>query len=140
VSKKQTLKQLKAKWYKVLKDEGFKDIETNENYLKDSTIDRVGRNTFSRLDSSDEENSVPALTAKAVWNAKQDYYYYAEHFLNDYKFDSELEKNIWKLHSEGISVKDIFKTLPKQQPWNLENVEEVIRKLVKEMKINKGIK
>ena len=81
--------QLK-KWNKILKDEGFVDIEfTNRHgqvcgYLKDSHI---------------------------ATNFKQDaeeYYILARRYLHDGKFESPTEKAVWEAHSNGLSYDKIL--------------------------------
>ncbi len=37
----------------------------------------------------------------------------AESFLNDYKFESRVERIIWEYHANGISIRDIVKLLQK---------------------------
>lgn len=85
---------LKAEWYKKLKKEGFEDVETDEEHLETwhSTFFKVRHNA-------------------TLSEAKEAYYRRATHFLNDYNFDSDLEKALWGLHAEGISIRNIVKAL-----------------------------
>lgn len=90
-------KKLLDKWYKKLKDAGFDDAERNENDLKTTFISQAA--AHHRRD------------AGVVWEAKAEYYRLAEHFLNEYKFASELDKVIWTYHTEAISARNIADTL-----------------------------
>lgn len=85
--------KLRAVWYAKLKKEGFDDIETDEYHLK----------TWSSKFASKK--------SQELWRSKEAYYYMTTTFLNDYKFESKLEKIIWEYHSEAISVRDIVKLL-----------------------------
>lgn len=95
------LKELQEKWYKKLKDEGFNDIEdmsSGGEYLKawHSTY-------FSSRYTPDS------------FEMKEDYYRRASHFLYEHKFEwipgSTLinfkEREAWRLHTEGVSYKQI---------------------------------
>jgi len=97
-SKYQTLEflELKEKWDKILKDDGFIDIEA--------------------VDTSDTSAPFHKKSGKnahtALWlNSKIDYFTYATYFLNDNAFDTELERTIWEYHTNGISARNIAKTL-----------------------------
>lgn len=83
----------KALWYKKLKEEGFEDIEQDENRLKTWTT------AHARYGSPTSRQ------------AKADYYLMAEHFLNNYTFERELDRAIWEYHTNGISIRDIADTL-----------------------------
>ncbi len=87
--------KLRAIWYKKLEREGFNDIEQDEDNLKSWS------SQFKRKVSLDS------------WQAKAAYYYMAESFLNDYKFESRVERIIWEYHANGISIRDIVKLLQK---------------------------
>lgn len=86
-------KQLDAEWKKKLKDSGFEDLEDDQE-----NIDR-GSWDFRRP------------KAIRAHQTKTEYYYMATQFLNDYNFDTELEKIIWTYHTEGIGVRNISKIL-----------------------------
>lgn len=88
-------KKLKAKWYAKLKKAGFEDQELNENDLHENSM---------RFSLQHDYNAV-------LWEAKQAYYIMAEHFLNEYKFATEIEKVIWEYHTNALSVRDIATTL-----------------------------
>jgi len=115
-SNKEYEKQRKI-WYAKLKREGFTDIEDSETSLKQSS------STFY----ADVRRWTPAYE---LFRAKADYYYAANHFLTSHKFDSELEKIIWEYHSNGISIRNIVKTLAKaKQKADRNSVWATIKKL-----------
>lgn len=94
-SKKAEYLELRAEWYQKLKDEGFKDIE---HHHKDDYANSV---TTQSRHFSDE----------VLRNSVQEYYNMAYHFLNEYKFENEKEKIIWEYYTEGLSYREIAKTL-----------------------------
>lgn len=97
MSKKTDFKQLKKTWYERLAREGFKDIEADEYSLKSPTSKFFGRKH--------------GLVKSGRWEARQQYYYMAEHFLNSYKFDKQLDEIIWEYHSLGLSMRNISRIL-----------------------------
>lgn len=113
MSKKSELNKLKKIWYKKLKDEGFEDIEPHENTLKRWT------SYF---------NSPRALE---LAESRQEYYYMANQFLNEYKFETALEKTIWEYHSNAISYRNITKLLKqvKIKETNRTSIGSIIKRL-----------
>lgn len=112
------LKQLQAKWYKKLAKSGFEDIEQDEDNLK------FWSSFFS------------LRNPKVVWEAKAEYYTMAESFLNEFPFDTQMEKNIWAYHSTGLSARDIAATLEKAKIRKMSYVTvwRILRKLENNMK------
>lgn len=84
--------KLKKEWDQKLKDSGFKDIEDKNGF--------VGR-------------GAPRITDRSPLQIEviEYYYYMTSAFLNEHNFDSEFEKTIWNYHCEGLSAREIEKTL-----------------------------
>ena len=100
--KQLSYEDLKKIWYAKLakkKDslypDGFKDIEKDEDNLKEWST------AFTKKKSLDS------------WQAKQTYYNMADSFLHDHVFATRLDQIIWEYHANGISVRDIADTLNK---------------------------
>ncbi len=109
--------KLRAEWYKKLKDEGYEDIESSETHL------RFYSSTFAR------EKSLLS------WEAKQAYYQMATTFLAENRFRSKLERIIWEYHANGMSGRDIAKTLEKVKIHiNRMTVWRIVSRLEKKMK------
>lgn len=107
--------QLKALWYKKLKDTGFKDIETFSGYIKDWPSQRIQR------DFSPEKIQ-----------ERQEYFRAASQLYWEHEFDSVLEKSIWQLHCEGKSYREISETLRNSRnKLNKDKVQITISKLSK---------
>lgn len=114
-------KKLNEKWADKLEKSGFKDVESDEDNLKewDTSI-------FSRYNQYTIE-------------ARQEYYRFAGHFFESHKFSDNREKLIWKLHSEGLSFDKISVELKKlrYKKHNRNNIHLTIKRLTAEMfKIN----
>lgn len=109
------LEQLRATWYKKLEAEGFTDIEQDEDNLKVWSSDFANQKFLKN------------------WETKAAYYSAAQEFLNNFQFETELDKVIWTYHSEGISIRSIAKLL-NQMNINMDRnaVFLVLRKLSKE--------
>ncbi len=88
-------RSLKTKWYKKLLKSGFNDIETSNEYLKIPSKEVLRESRISSKQS------------------KEDYYYLADQFLNEYNFKSDLEKTIWEYHCNGLGSPAISDTLRK---------------------------
>lgn len=119
-TKKLDYEKEKTKWYKKLEKSGFVDIELNEKRLKTWSSNQF---EFPRL-----------MTSDGGWKIKAEYYYMAAQFLNDYKFDTEIEKTIWTYHSEGLSVREISSILTKIKVKSIPTQRTSIWKVIKRLK------
>lgn len=88
-------KDLISHWYKRLKDEGFEDIEDT--------------NSPNGMLKSWHHFRFQAQYDPDTFSAREKYYQLATHFLHSHTFHSELERQVWFLHSEGKSVREIAK-------------------------------
>lgn len=68
-----------------------------------------------------------------------EYYRFAGHFLNDHRFASKLEKLIWELHANGLSMRNIVKKLKPKYPVYRDKVNITLMRLVKLMKVKYNI-
>lgn len=82
-----SFRKLQKQWYKKLKEEGFKDIETVGFYMRSAINLRA-------VATKDRE-------------AIQEYYSNATSVLYETEFDNEKDKKIWELHCEGLSVRKV---------------------------------
>lgn len=112
-------KKLKDEWYAKAKDSGFNDIEQDEDHLKSWA-------------------SKPFKEKDPVFNkAKEDYFRLAGQFLNQYDFKTDLQRQIWHLHSEGESYRTIARMLrTSSNKLNKDSVQAAVESVAKEM-INK---
>lgn len=124
---------LTKEWDKKLKKSGFEDIEQPNGQLK-TWSSQFYRPTKTHRGTVDEDKV-------AVLELKSEYYRLAEHFLNQYKFESKYEKAAWKLHSEGKSYRTIVNSLKFKFPnnefaINKDSVNSLIKGLAKQMIID----
>lgn len=110
-------RSLVIEWDQKLRESGFIDIEDRDSpreMLKSwhSTlfIHRFDQERFS---------------------ARQQYFELVTQFLHSYEFDSELEREIWFLHSEGKSLREIAKITGQVSK---DGALKIIRKLLRAMK------
>lgn len=82
-------KDLQTEWYQKIKDDGFLDIEYPSAQLK--------------LVS-------PNFTSEKILTTQR-YYSICSDFLHKYHFNSDLDREIWQLHSEGFSLRQTAKIL-----------------------------
>lgn len=88
-------KDLQAKWYEKLAEEGFQEIENvRTGQLKQWSMHYVQckRDKDFALNLIQETNQ---------------YFHSAQTVLNDYQFKTERERRIWELHCEGLSTRQI---------------------------------
>ncbi len=103
-------KKLQAKWYKKLKAEGFRDIEVVEPTTR-------------------------VYGSQVTIEAKQYYYQIANRFLTEHIFENKRDKIIWEYHANGMSIRNIVKTLKKVRIKTYRRaVWETVSKLRKIMK------
>jgi hypothetical protein len=93
MKKKTELERVQSVWYKKLKDSGFNDIEQDNQ-----SINRSISKAFLKKDP-------------VIREVVQEYYCMAYHFLNEYEFDTELDKVMWEYHTNGLSARNIAKLL-----------------------------
>lgn len=106
MAKPKDYKTLRDQWYKKLEKAGFEDIEDVKTDMLKSWSSK-----FTRVDK--DTHRTRAQNSLVERKAKQRYYQLATYFLNDYAFESNLDKIIWEYHTEGISVRDISRLLKK---------------------------
>jgi hypothetical protein len=124
--KPKTYKELKTLWYAKLKADGFEDIERSEDMLK------VWSTTFTM--------AVPNSSTPIQLAAKEAYYRFATHFLNDYQFETLRDKIVWEYHSNGMSMRNIVETLKKVKiKTNRDNICDTVNRLARIMKSMYGI-
>ncbi len=121
-------KKLQEIWRKRLAKSGFVDIE------------RPNDETGMLRTTTTSGSTIPLR--RLNWELQAQYYQYATSFLNDYEFDSNLERIIWEYHSNGISTRNISKILNKVRKKKILRMKvwNTITRLRKEMKVMYGIK
>lgn len=118
-------KDLQKKWYKKAEDSGFDDIEQEDGNLK-----RWDSYVFQRKYNKEQAE------------AKESYYRSAGKFLYDYKFEKKSQREIWRLHAEGLSFEKILKVLKKRfrklTLWDVRHtIEQLDKKMKEEWKVKK---
>lgn len=98
---KQQLKKLKALWERKLLKSGLVSVERPNG-------------TLINFDSHRLRNMNPD---SATLEARQRYYELARQFFNDHYFDTAIEKEVWRLHSEGFTIKEIVKKV-RRMSWS----------------------
>lgn len=114
---KADFKKLKDKWYKKLEDSGFEDAESDEYNLKSWSSVFFLKNTLES------------------WQAKATYYQMASNFLEEYKFDSNIEKAIWEYHANGISARNTSALLKKAKVKSIATSKSKISETVYKLKM-----
>lgn len=109
-----SFKTLNSEWAKKLEQSGFEDVEYREDMMNTH-----GTSSF--------------FLAKFEFvkdNAKEEYYRLAGQFLYSHEFESERLKDVWALHCEGVSMRDIHDKLKnKHESLSKSRVHQEIFKL-----------
>jgi len=123
-SKLTEFRELQRKWDEKLAKSGFVDIERK---------DRVGASS-RMLKTAALKNIVDQYTPEQ-FEIKQEYYRLAGQFLHDHKFKSGKDREIWRLHSEGVSIRNIIRHLKRRRMTAYKDlVHGTILRLAEEMK------
>lgn len=104
-------KQINQEWQKKLKQSGFEDIENKDRDRP--LINPIWRNKKIK-----------------DFEAIQEHFIQATHFLIEGKFESDIEKKIWKAYTDGLSVRKIIPLVQKSKT----TVQYYIDKVRKRMK------
>lgn len=101
---------LAEKWNDKLEASGLENIEQEDGNLK------LWSSHFfkSRFNAT-------------IFSAKEEYYRVAGHFLHDYPFKNRVSREVWKLHSEGMGMKNILPSIKKMRlKVNAKQISELI--------------
>ena len=122
-SKVKNFKSLRDEWYQILKEDGFNDIEQTDGLLKFWT------NTRFRVVHNVE-----------LYESKKKYFELAGQYCHDGIFKSEINRKIWQLHSEGLSIREIADKIKEtSKNYKKSKVHKVVNETAKEMlKIYEG--
>lgn len=116
--------ELQAEWYEKLEKSGFEDIE-----------DTTSPNEFlKRWDSSYFKTQSRA----AEFHSKREYFdlacSYRETKMQGFKyilFGKQLDRAVWELHAEGLSLREIAKEVGKNKTIVHNIVKELSKKMLK---------
>lgn len=97
--KSKEYQKLQKFWYAKLEKQGFYDIEHADEF-------RTMKSWAARPGNVMKQ---PARVA-----SEQEYYRVAGHFLNEYEFNTKVDRMVWELHAEGKSIREIAVILKKQ--------------------------
>jgi len=122
------LKKLIKEWDRKLKDSGFVDIENRKTGMLI---------TWAGSISCDDKHAMQKANygyTSLVWKESQaEYYRIASQCLHDRDFRNELEREIWELHVDGHSYKEISKKIN----VTLDKARRTIERLAKEFGLKK---
>lgn len=109
-NQKTDLIQEQKKWYELLAQSGFEDLE----YFDSKMQPKDWMKGTSKFVPINEYNSVdePSL----VYESTYEYYHQAEQSSKEIQFESEIDRQVWELHSMGISLRNIGKQLGFSHP------------------------
>ena len=110
-------KKLAAKWEAKLAKEGLGDLEDSKGRLKSWHSFK-----FQAQFTPDE------------FAERSTYYYQCEELLRIYTFKRPIERKIWQLHSEGLSVREIAKSINNRLKWSM------VARIIKRIKRSNGWK
>lgn len=125
MTKPPQLQRLKAEWYKKLKDSGFEDIEDT--------------NSPRELLKSWHSTYFFRKYTPEMFAQRQEYYEKAGRFLATHPFQYQIHKEIWQMHTEGLSIRTISASLKDSgTPMHKDAVHKVLKALIKAMKVSRS--
>lgn len=104
---------LKKDWYSYLTRSGFEDIE------KGLRLARPTEQLNLRMDFSNQ----------TTFEAKRNYYAWAQECLTLCSFDSMIDRMIWQYHSEGYSSREIGPIVGYERSWIPKKLKVIESKL-----------
>lgn len=114
--------KLRNEWYDKLERSGFEDIEKTFKNDATTTLNRLHSSWFGKNDPD-----------QMVFS--RDYYYIAAQFLNEHVFEKQEHKQVWELHTAGLSFRRIAQALSSESfRYTKERVEGIVNDLKKHMK------
>lgn len=114
---KDEFRRLQKTWYRKIKNDGFKDIES-ENGL-----------SLKEWNSNFFKNRLVYIKYQCTLQ----YYQKGSEILQTYSFENQYEKKIWQLHMEGMTVRQIAKTL-KSYKKKKSTIHTIIEKIARTIK------
>lgn len=110
-------RELHKKWHGKLETSKFFDHEEFDSPMELMKVHENER--FRGMYTGDE------------FLAQQRYYELAGQLLHDHSFKNQKEQNIWKMHAEGFSIKDIAKKLKTTNHHVSKLIKELRKKIIK---------
>lgn len=105
--------RLKQRWQKKLRASGFQDIEDEDGRLKRMTV----------------ESELRSLTGfqPGIMESIRDYFSWAEEMANrkGRVFKSAADRQIWTLHSRGLSSREIAESVPFDQTYIARKIKKI---------------
>lgn len=95
-----SLDNLRATWYRKLREGGFRDIEQADGTLRD-------RNRLQYAANLDP----------IVRRATAEYFALAARYLAEGLFVCGEDQRVWELHADGLTVREIAKTVGRASSW-----------------------
>lgn len=116
---KKDLADLQREWYQKLKDDGFKDIEYFDANMNPQ-------------DMMYREATKFAVASIDTFTSTEQYYIEARQFLHSYSFSTDIDKQIWELHSDGVSYRKIAIQLQTYYPKVFKTINKYKKILLKQ--------
>lgn len=117
------LRKLQAQWYKKLAKAGFKDVES---------LDSKGDMRLKQLDSNQLRHGYRVSTEM---ESAQRYYELARQFYWEHVFETSREKEVWRLHSEGLSGAAIASELKTLSCSSVKRVVQRLREIMMSQRV-----
>lgn len=110
--KKNGLKEITKYWYEKLKEEGFEDIENNENLKKFSSYYYYSNDPVKIIcNQKYYENASSFLYSDYFKSSNKRNYQFITCDWFKKKNRNNVDKKIWEMHSNGISFRKISKKI-----------------------------
>ena len=97
-TKTKKFKNLQKEWYRILEDGGFEDIEIFNKKTMEPIHEFTGikNNSFRQSKAKMDQHEYI-----------EEYFIRARQYLSSHTFTCQIEKQIWELHSDGVSQRKI---------------------------------
>ena len=110
-------KKLNLKWHRKLESKGFYDHEELDSPLE--------------LMKTNENDRFRIMYTGDQFISQQRYYELAGQLLHDHSFQNAVDENIWRLHAEGVSMKETKEKLKVPMKRVKELLASLQRKIIR---------
>ncbi len=118
------LKQLVAKWDRVLAKSGFRDIEDRSTGLL-----RKWSGSPLNTDMENQLTSIKGYESKLYKESRAEYYRLASHKLHTERFPNTRAKAMWEMHCNGMVPSEIVKRLRRYNRGNRKKYQLTINQV-----------
>lgn len=120
------------KWYKILEEDGFEDIEIHKPGQAEG-FPELRRPTHKLIAKLLQQVQTDQTSLFRKSHPENEYFTQACNFFHSNKFPSKLEKSIWEAHSEGCRITEIAAMIKRSRSSIHRSIQKLQKKMIAAM-------